>query len=87
LEKLNLKAVMDTSINQNKIYLSATSATGGRFHREINALLPLLLAANSQELLAKEVKENNLLQINAQSTRSKVVGEIKKRGSAAFDGF
>jgi hypothetical protein len=73
--------------NQNKIYLSATSATGGLFQREINALLPLLLAANSQELLAKEVKENNLLQINAQSTRSKVVGEIKKRVSAAFDGF
>jgi len=57
--------------NRNRTYLSATSATGGLFQREINALLPLLLSANSQELLAKEVKENNLLQINAQSTRFK----------------
>jgi hypothetical protein len=78
---------MTKKTTQNKIYLAPTSATGGLFQREINALLPLLHAVNSQELLAREVKENNLLQINAQSTRSKVVGEIKKRISAAFPGF
>ena len=78
---------MKTTKNQNKIYFAPTSATGGLFQREINALLPLLHAVNSQELLAREVKENSLLQINAQSTRSKVVGEIKRRISAAFPGF
>ncbi len=72
---------------QHKNYFSETSATGGLFHREINALLPSLLSPDSEAELAREVKENNLLRINAQTTRSKVVSDIKRRIVAAFEGF
>lgn len=73
--------------NQNKTYSAPTSATGGLFHRIINALIPLIRSANSDTELAQEVKDNNLLRINAQTTRSKVVGEIKRRIVAAFKEF
>lgn len=69
------------------IYQSGTSATGGLFQREINALLPLILSPDSKTALTREIKENNLLRINAQTTRSKIVGEIKNRIKGAFKGF
>jgi len=66
---------------------SFTTATGGLFLREISALLPLLVSPDHKELLANEIRENRVLQINAQSTRNKVVNEINKRLSFAFPDF
>jgi hypothetical protein len=74
--------------NRNTVYsASRTSATGALFYREITALLPLLKQENFNDLLFQEVKENRYLQINAQSTRRRVINEIKNRLEYAFDGF
>lgn len=56
------------------------SITGGGFLlNEFLLLLPLLQDENRDELLKDEVANNRILQINSQTSRSKFIGEIKKR--------
>lgn len=74
--------------NRNITYsASFTTATGALFYREILALLPLLKSTDYRILLANEVKENKVLQINAQTTRKKVITEIINRLDFQFEGF
>lgn len=64
------------------------SITGGGFlFEETIILLPLLQASNSEELLEEEKVNNNLLQINAESSRSKAILEIKRRYHAMPSSF
>ena len=65
----------------SKIKSPYTAAiTGGGFLlEETNALLPLLEAENSDELLKDENINNRVLHINAETSRKKAVGEIKRR--------
>ena len=77
------------SSNQRNIKYSAgfTTGTGALFHREINALLPLLPEDNFSELLKQEVSQNNALLINSEVTRRSVIGQISSRIKYAFEGF
>ena len=79
---------MKTLIQRNTTYTAGiTSATGALFHREINALLPILQSDDRVHLLKQEALDNNLLLINAESSRRKVIGHISKRIKYAFPGF
>ena len=65
----------------SKIKSPYTAAiTGGGFlFEETNALLPLLEAENSEELIKDENINNRVLHINAETSRKKAVREIKRR--------
>lgn len=54
---------------------------------EMNRLLPLFLAENSQELLAKEIEENNVLMVNAVASRKKYISELSRRFHAVSPSF
>ena len=67
-----------------KIYSPYTAAlTGGGFlFEETLTLLPLLQAENSEVLLQEEKVNNNVLHINAETSRKKVITEIRRRYQA-----
>jgi hypothetical protein len=71
----------------NNTLYSGSFAAGSLLHKETNVLLPLLLSQNSEILLKKEILENNLLKINAESARKRTVSEIIKRFSATEISF
>ena len=77
------------SINQRNTIYSAgfTAGTGALFHREINALLPILQGDNMSDLLKQEVAQNNVLLINSEVTRRIVIRQISSRKKYAFEGF
>ncbi len=61
---------------------SAAITGGGFLYNETNILLPLLYSEDSEALLKKEKVENNLLQINRETSRSRAIFEIKRRFNA-----
>ena len=65
----------------NSPYTAAFTA-GGFLFEETNVLLPLLQAADSEALLEEEKVYNRLLHINAESARSRIMYEIKRRYEA-----
>lgn len=65
----------------NSPYTAAITG-GGFLYEETKILLPLLQAEHSEELLQKEKINNELLHINAESSRSKAITEIKRRYQA-----
>ena len=59
------------------------SVTGGGFlFAETGILLPLLQSEDSAKLLKDEAVNNNLLQINAESARKRIIAEVSKRYKA-----
>ena len=58
---------------------TAAITGGGFLFDETNALLPLLEAENSEELLKDENINNRVLHINAETSRKRATGEIKRR--------
>ena len=58
---------------------SAAFTGGGFLLEETDLLLPLLKSADSEALLKEEKVNNNLLKINAESARSRIMYEIKRR--------
>lgn len=65
----------------DKISSPYTAAlTGGGFlFEETDALLPLLMAPNSTELVREEKVNNRLLHVNNENSRSRFINEIKRR--------
>ena len=61
---------------------SAAITGGGFLFDETNILLPLLLSEDSAALMQKEKQENNLLQINRETSRDRVMSEVKRRFNA-----
>ena len=79
---------MKTTNQRNTIYSAGiTSATGALFHREINALLPLIQSDDWHKLLKQETFDNKFLLINAESSRRKVINHICTRIKYSFPGF
>ena len=70
----------------NSPYTAAFTG-GGFLFEETNVLLPLLQSENSEELLREEKVNNNLLHINAESARSRIIYEVKRRYEAMPGSF
>ncbi len=63
----------------NKSPYTISFSIGGLLHREISAVLPLFCSEQANELIREEIKQNNVLQINSEAARKRIVGEIRKR--------
>lgn len=70
--------MVEINKNINSSY-SASFTAASLLYKETTALLPLLLSENSEILLKEEIKQNNLLQINAEKSRKRTIAEIVKR--------
>ena len=68
--------------NKNNSPYSAAITGGGFLYDETNILLPLLMSDDSEALLKKEKLENNLLQINRETSRDRAIFEIRRRYNA-----
>ena len=66
-------------MNKNNSPYTAALTGGGFLFEETLTLLPLLQAENSEELLQEEKVNNNLLHINAETSREKAILEIRRR--------
>ncbi|MCX6265822.1 MAG: DUF1819 family protein [Bacteroidetes bacterium] len=71
----------------NESAYSASFSAGSLLHKETTALLPILLSENPEELIKLEIKQNNLLKINSESSRKRTVSEIIKRLSTVDQPF
>jgi len=54
---------------------------------EMNACLPLLMDENSEELMRREVSENNVMMMKSQKSRSKASLEFRRRYNAVPSQF
>lgn len=66
-------------MNKNSSPYTAALTGGGFLFEETLALMPLLQAENSEQLLQEEKVNNHLLHINAETSRKKVIAEIRRR--------
>ena len=74
-------------MNKNNSPYSAALTGGGFLYNETNILLPLLMSEDSEELLKKEKLENNLLQINRETSRERAIFEVRRRYNAMPKSF
>lgn len=74
-------------MNKNKSPYTAAITGGGFLYEETLALLPLLQAEDSERLLHEEKVNNNVLHINAETSRKKVITEIKRRYASVAASF
>lgn len=77
---------MTMSKNTQSRY-SASFTAGSLLHKEITALLPLLQTENAEEVVRNEIKKNELLHINSESARKRIVYEILKRTQSVEQDF
>lgn len=75
------------NLRNTKYSAGFTSGTGALFHREINALLPMLQSEDCNQLLKQEALENKVLLVNAEITRRKRINQIITRIKYTFPGF
>ncbi|GAB3026499.1 BrxA family protein [Spirosoma pulveris] len=61
-----------------KLY-NASYTSGGLLQREITALLPLILNNEISDGFRQEKRENQLLQINSEEARRRIVDQVRKR--------
>ena len=61
---------------------TAAITGGGLLFEETDVLLPLLLSPDRKSLLKDEILYNKILHINAETSRSRAVGEIERRFDA-----
>ena len=66
-------------MNKHNSPYTAALTGGGFLLDETNALLPLLQAENSEQLLREEKINNRLLHINAETSREKAICEVRRR--------
>ena len=67
--------------NFNSPYSAAFTA-GALLYQEMNAVLPLLMEENGEELLKKDIDENKYLNIASINTRKRYVPELIRRYNA-----
>ncbi len=51
-------------------------------HAELSAMLPLFLSPDRDSLIKEEILHNNILRINSEVSRKRIVAEIKRRVDA-----
>lgn len=67
-----------TMAKNNNLNYSASFTTGGLFFNETERVLDYILKGNIREQ-AKKIRESNVLQINSEASRKRVLYEIVKR--------
>lgn len=66
------------SINKNNSpYIAITGCPP--LYYEFKRMLPLLMSADSQQLLKDEVENNQMMQVNSRTARSRFIHEFKRR--------
>lgn len=71
----------------SEIEYSAAFTGAGLMFPEMESLYPVLIQSNAIDLLWQEVKENRFLKINSESSRKRVLQEIRKRYQYTDAGF
>jgi len=71
----------------NKSPYSASFTAGSLLYKETTALLPLLLSDDAELLIKEEIKQNNILKINSETSRKRTISEIIKRISFTDKSF
>ena len=66
---------------------SAAFTAASMMYREMTVLLPLLKDEHANDLIKKEIEENNLLCINSLNSRKRVVSELQRRFKAVSIAF
>lgn len=66
---------------------SAAFTAASMMYREMTALIPLMKEEHADELIKKEIEENNLLCINSLNSRKRVVSELQRRFQSVPIGF
>lgn len=66
---------------------SASFTAGSLLHKETTALLPLLQSDNAEQRIREEVKNNEILHINSESARKRIVFEVIKRKNSVYPAF
>lgn len=66
---------------------SAAITGGGFLYEETVALMPLLQSPDSEELLKKEAVNNDILQVNTETSRKKFIREIVRRYKTMPESF
>jgi len=66
---------------------SAAFTAASMMYREMTALIPLMKDEHADELIKKEIEENNLLCINSLNSRKRVVSEFQRRFQSVPIGF
>lgn len=74
-------------MNKNKSPYTAAITGGSFLYEETLVLLPLLQAEDSERLLHEEALNNNLLHINAETSRKRAIMEIKRRYESVHVSF
>lgn len=58
---------------------SAAFTAASMMYREMTALIPLMMDEHADDLIKKEIEENNLFCINSLNSRKRVVSEFQRR--------
>ena len=66
---------------------SAAFTAASMMHREMTAIIPLMMDENADVLLKQEIEENRLLCINSLNSRKRVVAEFLRRFNAVPKDF
>lgn len=74
-------------MRERNMAYDGTFSANGILYNETISLLELLQSDEVNAALAHEIKENNLLKINSESTRGRAIREIKKRNRFADKEF
>jgi hypothetical protein len=74
-------------MTERNLKYNGTFSANGILFNETLRLVKILEGENVFDALAKEVRENQLLQINSETTRGRVIREIKKRNKYAGNNF
>ena len=69
-------------MKKNNSPYSASITGGGYLQYETDVMLPLLMSDNAEALIRDELLNNRLLHINAETSRSRAVTEVKRRYQA-----
>ena len=88
-DKENILITMPKNIGKQEIKspYSAAFTAASMMHREMTAIIPLMMDENAEVLLKQEIEENKLLCINSLSSRKRVVSEFQRRFNAVPRGF
>ena len=65
--------------DKEKSRYSASFTAGSLLHKETSVLLPLLQSEDAEQSIREEIKNNQILHINSESARKRIVFEVIKR--------